>query len=223
CVSVEKKLILMEEKVIVQDSQDYVYELEKIKTPTNQDPTIEYRIVKFPANKIEHIDTYQKIRKSHRFLPILGGFIAGASIGGFLGYHLDPHDWTSKVRSAETGILIVGLIGCINGIWAGHEARKKDGIKEEIKVPTRNYLEKKPLSTSIPVPNLPLEFKWENPNKGNAFVAETDEHGIVRIHLMNDLKIAKFPLNHQLILHIHYLNPESHLNETLWDILLPEK
>ncbi|HLP47220.1 MAG TPA: hypothetical protein VK469_14810 [Candidatus Kapabacteria bacterium] len=166
CVSVEKKLILMEEKVIVQDSQDYVYELEKIKTPTNQDPTIEYRIVKFPANKIEHIKTYQKIRKTNRSGAFLNGLLGGAVLGGFIGSILGSQGGAHGNSFYETpgtgqGISWGALIGSIVGIVVGSKSALKDGITGKIEVTKNSDLGKKPLSTSIPVTNLPLEFKWK--------------------------------------------------------------
>ncbi|HLP47066.1 MAG TPA: hypothetical protein VK469_14030, partial [Candidatus Kapabacteria bacterium] len=91
------------------------------------------------------------------------------------------------------------------------------------KLPAGSYLKKKPESTPIPVQDFPLEFKWGSPGKSNSFKTQTNEQGIVRINLVDDLKMTKFPLDHALILYIYYLNPESQLKGILGDSLGPEK
>jgi hypothetical protein len=60
-------LISTEEKVI-EKGNHYVYELEKVKAPSAQDPIAEYRIIRFPAQKIEEIDTHRVVRKNKHFL-----------------------------------------------------------------------------------------------------------------------------------------------------------
>ncbi|HLP58422.1 MAG TPA: hypothetical protein VK186_06315 [Candidatus Deferrimicrobium sp.] len=209
CISFERKLISTEEKVIENGSQGYVYELEKIKKTSAQDPMAEYRIVKFPANRVELINTYQKIIKTNLFFFILGGCI--------IGFFSAKDDY--EMNGAFNGLLIgltVGVTGKI--IW-----NKKSGIIGEIKKPTRSYLQKKPNSTPIPAQNLPLEFKWRTLGKLIIFKTQTDEQGIVRVNLIEDLKMTKFPLDHPLILYIYYLNPESQLKGILGDSLGPEK
>ncbi|HLP47064.1 MAG TPA: hypothetical protein VK186_05655 [Candidatus Deferrimicrobium sp.] len=219
CFYMERKLISTEEKVIGNGSQAYLYELEKVKTPSTQDPTIEYRIVKFPANRVESIDTYQKFKKVNIFNTILGGLF----IGGFTG-------WTVTLTSSDDsfiksyglkGTYISALIGSliVSAISINKAARK-----EEVKT-SRQSLEKKPDATPIPAQNLPLEFiLWTHgKRKGNAFKTRTDEQGIARIDLAADLKMTKFPTDHPLILYIYYLNPESQKKGILLDSLGPEK
>jgi len=220
CISFEKKLVSTEEKVIENGSQAYVYELEKIKTPSTQDPTIEYRIVKFPANRVESINTY-KLRKNNRFLPILLGVLAGAGIGILIGKS-QIKDPCQDFGKPILGFLLGAPIGGIVFAGTGLGLKEKSGIRE-IKVPTSSHFQKKPNSTPIPAQNLPLEFKWGTRGKSNAFKTQTDERGIVRINLIDDLKIAKFPPDHPLILYIYYFNPESQLKEILRDSLGPEK
>ncbi|HLP58293.1 MAG TPA: hypothetical protein VK186_05660 [Candidatus Deferrimicrobium sp.] len=219
CVSTERKLISTEEKVIENGIQAYVYELEKVKTPSAQDPTIEYKIVKFPANRAESISTY-KLRKVNGILCILLGCAAGAYYGSEIGYNSSIHS-CDQMGPVFLGILIGSVTGTIVGALAG----KTIGIKTDkgiIKVPTKTYLKKKTDAMPIPVPNIPLEFKWGTGVKSNSFKTQTDEQGMVRINLLDDLKMAKFPLDHHLILYIYYLNPESQKKGIFKDSLGPE-
>ncbi|HLP47453.1 MAG TPA: hypothetical protein VK469_16005 [Candidatus Kapabacteria bacterium] len=207
CISIEKKLVSTEEKVIEDESREFIYELEKIKAPSAQDPTIEYRIVKFPANRVESIDTYQKFKKVNIFNTILGGFF----IGGFTG-------WTVTLTSSDDSFLksfgLKGTYICalLGGLIVSAISINKAAKKEEVKT-SRHYLEKKPDATPIPVQNLPLEFiLWTHgKRKSNEFKTQTDEQGIVRINLVADLKMTKFPPGRSLTLYINYSNPESQL------------
>jgi hypothetical protein len=212
CMSIKRELISTEEKVIENESQGYVYEFERIKTPSNEDPAVEYRIVKFPANRVESISTYKKIDRSW---PITLG-IVGAVFGGLIAIDLKHPDLYKLLPNFFLGTLIGGLIG-------GSVGSSIKGKIKEIKEPTRRYLTKKSDSTAIPAQNLPLEFKWGTGGKSNSFKTQTNEQGIVRINLVDDLKMAKFPLDHPLILYIYYLNPESQLKGILRDSLGPEK
>ncbi|HLP47294.1 MAG TPA: hypothetical protein VK469_15185 [Candidatus Kapabacteria bacterium] len=209
CFYMERKLISTEEKIIENGSQAYLYELEKVKTPSAQDPMIEYRIVKFPANRVELINTYQKIIKTNLFFFILGGCI----IGGFLAK--DDYEMSGVFNGLLIGLTLGGT-GKI--IW-----NKKSGIIGEIKKPTRSYLQKKPNSTPIPAQNLPLEFKWRTRGKLSIFKTQTDEQGIVRVNLIEDLKMTKFPFDQPLTLFILYFNPESQRKGIFKDSLGPEK
>ncbi|HLP47454.1 MAG TPA: hypothetical protein VK469_16010 [Candidatus Kapabacteria bacterium] len=220
CISFERKLISTEEKIIENGNQDFLYELEKIKAPSAQDPTIEYRIVKFPTNKVESINTY-KIREVNGIFYILLGVIAGAYYGAKIGYN------SSTYPDEEMSDTFLGfLIGSATGIMLGRLAGKAIGFKTDkgiIKVPTKLYLKKKPDSIPIPVLNLPLEFIWWTHGKRNMLKAQTDDQGIVRINLIEELKMTKFPLKHHLSLYIHYHNPESQLDELFGDSLGPKK
>jgi len=208
CITYERKLISTEEKVIENGSQAYVYELEKIKTPSAQDPTIEYRIVKFPANRVESISTYKKVDRS---LPIALGTVAGAVFGGIIVTDLNHPDINKALPNFVLGTLIGALIGS-----------SIKGRKGEIKEPTRRYLTKKSDSTPIPVLNLPLEFSWWS-GKSNTFKTQTNEQGILRINLIEDLKMTKFLPDRPLILFIHYFNQELQKNERFIDSLGLEK
>lgn len=222
CISIERKFVSTEEKVIENASPAYVYELEKIKNPSvqpAQDPIIEYRIVKFPAHRVELINTYQKIRKTNRFFSIFGGCIAGALIGTIIGGYSARDDY--EMSGALCGFLIgIPAGGLITG---GIISKTKSGIIDEIKETTWRYLQKKTDSTPIPAKNLPLEFKWKISGKINAFKTQTNEQGIVSINLSEDLKITKFPLDHPLILYIYYINLESQIKGILRDSLGPGK
>jgi len=217
CISIEKKLVSTEEKVIENGSQAYVYELEKVKTPSTEDPTVEYKIVKFPANRIESISTY-KLRKIDRSSAIVTGVLAGALAGWTLTLN-SSDDSFLKSRGLESTYIIALIGGLIGG---SIKAGKKSDIKGEIKEPTESYLKKKSDSTPIPVLNLPLEFSWWS-GKSNTFKTQTDEQGLVRINLVDDLKMTKVPPDRSLILYIHYFNPVSQLKEILRDSLGPEK
>ncbi|HLP62642.1 MAG TPA: hypothetical protein VK186_27630 [Candidatus Deferrimicrobium sp.] len=208
CASIERKLVSTEEKVIENESRDFVYEYEKIKTPSAQDPTLEYRIVKFPANKIEKIGTYKFI-KVDRSPGIITGVIAGAVAGILMG--------NSQIRDTcvDRGKPILGfLLGApLGGFILGQALgpTNKTALKEEIKKSTGNYLQKKADSTPIPVENLPLEFKCQSRGKIIAFKTQTNEQGIVRVNLVTDLKIKKFRPGNNLMLYIYYFNQESQL------------
>ncbi|HLP58423.1 MAG TPA: hypothetical protein VK186_06320 [Candidatus Deferrimicrobium sp.] len=212
CISFERKLISTEEKVIEDESREFIYELEKIKTPSTQDPTAEYRIVKFPANRVESISTYKKIDRS---LPITLG-IVGAVFGGLIAIDLKHPDIYKLLPNFFLGTLIGGLIG-------GSMGSSIKGKIREIKEPTRRYLTKKSDSTPIPIQNLPLEFKLGTGVKSNTFKTQTDEQGIVRINLIADLKMTKLPFDHPLTLFILYFNPESQKKGLFKDSLGPEK
>ncbi|HLP58291.1 MAG TPA: hypothetical protein VK186_05650, partial [Candidatus Deferrimicrobium sp.] len=200
------------------DSRSYVYELEKIKKTSAQDPMAEYRIVKFPANRVESIKTYQKIRKTNTILSVLGGCVAGALIFSIIGFSSqDDFDRSGGISGFWIGLPLGALI--IGQIISG----KKSSITGEIQKLTWSDLQKKPNSTPIPAQNLPLEFKWRTRGKLSIFKTQTDEQGIVRVNLIEDLKMTKFPLDHPLILYIYYLNPESQRKWIFKDSLGPEK
>ncbi|HLP46689.1 MAG TPA: hypothetical protein VK186_00480 [Candidatus Deferrimicrobium sp.] len=218
CVSIERKLVSTEEKVIENTSPAYVYELEKIKKPSVQDPIVEYRIVKFPADRVE-INTYQKIRKINRTTFIFG-ILGGALIGGFLSSNSKSRYVMAEPFDTATHCLIGAFIGGAGGLigsMSGRKVGEKEGVIGEIKVPIKNL--KKADSTCMPSSYLPLEFKWGIRGKSHAFKTKTDEQGIVRINLLDDLKITKFPLDHPLVLYIYYLNPESQIKGILRDSL----
>jgi hypothetical protein len=216
-------LISTEEKVIENGSHGYVYEFEKIKTPSSQDPTIEYRIAKFPANRVESINTYKR-RRVNRTLTIFGGLLIGAAagigVGSIKNYDsCDPDPYINQFR----GFFLGSVLGVLAGIGAGTHMGIKSDLKGVIKESAGNHLQRKPDSISIPAQNFPLEFVWGTIGKSNAFKTQTDERGIVRINLIDDLNMTKFPLDHPLILYIYYLNPESQVKEILRDSLGPEK
>ncbi len=217
CISIKKELVSTEEKVIVNGSQTYLYELEKIKTPSAQDPTVEYRFVKFPANRVESIYTF-KIKKVNRSSPILIGFLAGAAIGTKIGINSMKGEYL-YVGRAITGFLIGSSIGIVCGIFASNQMGKNSAKIIETKESVGSYLTKKTGSIAIPVEYCPLEFKWGPSGKGIAFKTRADEQGIVRIHLIKDLKMTKVPPDHPLILHILYFNPEYRRKQLLKDSL----
>jgi len=217
CVTYERKLVSTEEKVIENGIEAYVYKLEKLKNPSAQDPIVEYKIVKFPANRIESFNIY-KLKKVNRTSSTLIGFLAGAIIGTTIGTRSMKGEYLYLNR-AINGF----LIGTVTGATIGYQLGKKPVIQEEIKAPAGICLEKISGSSPIPVQNLPLEFKWGTHGKSNSFKSQTDGQGLVRINLVDDLKMTKVPPDRPLILYIHYLNPVSQLKEILRDSLGPEK
>ncbi|HLP49156.1 MAG TPA: hypothetical protein VK469_24660 [Candidatus Kapabacteria bacterium] len=220
CISFERKLISTEEKIIENGNQDFIYELEKIKTPSIQSPTVEYRILKFPTIKVESVNTYELI-KIDRALPIIGGVIAGAAVGILIG-NSQIQDPCQEFGKPVIGFLLGASMGGLIINMAHLGIKQKSVIKNEIiKEPTGSYLTKKHDSTPIPARNLPLEFKWWA-RKLNVFKTQTDDQGIVRINLIDDLKITKLPPEHHLYLCIHYLNPKTQLDELFEDSLGPE-
>lgn len=219
CTSVPLNLVSTEEKVIENGIQAYVYELEKIKTPSPEDPTVEYKIVKFPANRIETINTY-KPKKVNRISPIIGGVLIGAVIGSVIGVSSGRHHEDGEILGFYGGFRLGALIGGISAYAVSGTKEKKSGL---IKKSAGSSLGKKPDSIPIPAQNLPLEFKWGTRGKSNSFKTQTDEQGFVRINLIDDLKMTKLPLDRPLTLCIHYLYPESQLKGILSDSLGPEK
>ncbi|HLP61538.1 MAG TPA: hypothetical protein VK186_22045, partial [Candidatus Deferrimicrobium sp.] len=207
CVSIERKLISTEEKVIENRNQVYVYELEKIKTPSPQDPNAEYKIVKFPLNEVESINTY-KLSKVNVNNSIFLGMVAGTCIGYSIGGNLTQYEH-AKFGNAIIGLLLGGVLG---SIVLGKITGVKSDLKKVIKVSTKSYLVKNPDSSPIPVQNFPLEFKWRIRGKINVYKTQTDEQGIARINLVDDLKMPKFPPDGHSTLYIHYRNPYSQLN-----------
>jgi hypothetical protein len=211
CISYERNLISTEEKVI-ENGNYYVYELEKIKTPSAQDPTVEYRIVRFPAKKIEVIDTHQLIRKNDHFLSFLGGAIVGGVVGSFLGYSLKHQASVEHMGNVGWGFILGTLGGGIGAASIGDS-------EKTIKSSKPGYLQKKKDSIAIPAPYFPLEFKLIRGKKAVVFKTQTNEQGIVKLHLFHDLKIPKYPLDQSLRVYIHYLNPESQQKGLLKDTL----
>ena len=124
CVSIERKLIATEEKVIENGNQAYVYELEKVKTPSAQDPTIEYKIVKFPANRIQSINVYKKVKKANLWNCILGGLVVGAVIGAAIGSLSGGNDHDVQFRNAFYGFFIGAFTGGIGGPIIGKKLKK---------------------------------------------------------------------------------------------------
>ncbi|HLP49158.1 MAG TPA: hypothetical protein VK469_24670 [Candidatus Kapabacteria bacterium] len=220
CVSIEKKLVSTEEKVIEDESQGYVYELEKIKTPSAQDPIVEYRIVKFPANRVETINIYKQDRKGNTFSSMLLGCAISAALGIFIGTSLGNTHGDGDINGSYYRVLIASLTGGIGGLIAGFTIKKKSSL---IKEPTGFYLGKKPGSSPIPVQDFPLEFKGVAGGKSIVFKTQTNEQGIARINLIDDLKITKFPPDQPFTLYIHYLNPQSQKNAIFGDSLELEK
>jgi len=222
CMSIKREVISTEEKVIEDESREFIYELEKIKAPSAQDPTIEYKIVKFPANRIQSINVYKKIKKANLWGCFLGGLVAGAFIGAAIGCLSGGNDDEVQFMNAFYGFFIGALTGGISGPRIGKKIEKKHD-PGQFKIPVGSYLKKKPDSTPMPIQDFPLEFKWRIRGKTNSFKTQTDEQGIVRINLIDNLKMAKFPLDHPLTLSIFYLNPESQVNGKFIDSLGPEK
>ncbi|MCX6578973.1 MAG: hypothetical protein NT166_02185 [Candidatus Aminicenantes bacterium] len=223
CISIEKKLVSTEEKVIENGSQAYIFELEKIKTPSTEDPTVEYKIVKFPAKRIETIFVFEQVKKVNRFFSSLGVVVASAAIGSIIGQCLIEdacQDFGKPIFGFGIGTLI-GVLG--SGVVVDMIKKKVDG-KKEVKAHAGSHLEKKLNSPPLSLQNFPLEFKWETSGKSNTFKTQTDEQGIVRINLIADLKMTKFPFDQPLTLFILYFNPESQKNGILFiDSLGPEK
>ncbi|MCX6578975.1 MAG: hypothetical protein NT166_02195 [Candidatus Aminicenantes bacterium] len=192
--------------------------MEKIKAPSAQDPAVEYRIVKFPANRIQSINVYKKFKKANLWGFFLGGVVVGAFIGAAIGGLSGGNDEEVQFMNAFYGFFIGAFAGGISGPKIGKKIEKKHGIGQ-YKVPVGSYLKKKPDSTPMPIQDFPLEFKWRIRGKSNSFKTQTNEQGIVKINLIADLKMTKFPLDHPLILYIYYLNPESQVNGKFIDSL----
>lgn len=222
CVSIEKKLISTEEKVMENEIQEYIYELEKIKAPSTQDPTVEYRIVKIPVNRVQSINVYKKVKKVNLLGSFLGGIVAGAVIGAAIGALSGSHDEETLFRNLCYGFLIGAVTGTIGGPAIGEEIGKKHDLGQ-FKLPVGSYLKKKPDSPPMPIQDFPLEFKWRTTGKSKSFKTQTNEQGIVRINLVEDLKMAKFPLDHPLKLRIYYFKPGSQLKGMFSDSLGPGK
>ncbi|MCX6580964.1 MAG: hypothetical protein NT166_12370 [Candidatus Aminicenantes bacterium] len=208
CMSIKRELISTEEKVIESESQGYVYELVKVKTPSVQDPTVEYRIVKFPANRVQSINVYKKVRKADPLGCVLGGLVVGAVIGAAIGaLTAGKNDDRKQFENGFYGFFIGAITGGISGPKIGEKIGIKRAIRGEIKEPAGYYLKKKPDSIPIPAQNLPLELKWGTRGKSYSFKTQTDEQGFVRINLIDNLKMTKFLPDRPLILFIHYFNP----------------
>jgi hypothetical protein len=222
CITYERKLVSTEEKAIENGIPAYVYELEKIKIPSSQDPMLEYRIVKFPANRVESINTYHKIKKPSPWASFKGGAVVGAIVGNRIGQS-QIKDYCQDFGKPIVGSLIGALLGGTVFSLFGRVLKKESRRKQEIKEPSRSIFTKKTGSIPIPVQYFPLELKWGTRGKSNSFKTQTDEQGLVRINLIDDLKIAKFPSDNPLILYIYFLNQESQLKEILRDSLEPEK
>lgn len=218
CVSMDRRLISTEEKVIENESEYYIYELEKIKTPSVQDPTVEYKIIKFPTNKMESLNIY-KVRIVDRSSGIALGFLVGTISGSLIGVKLSQHCYTEFGNG-----LLGGFIGAIIGSSAGGSLKNKKNsdLIGDFKVPTGSYMAKKPGSTPIIVRDFPLEFKLGTGSKQIVFKTQTDEQGIVKINLIKDLKMIKVPPDHPLTVYILYMNPESQRIGIFKDSLEPE-
>ncbi|HLP48655.1 MAG TPA: hypothetical protein VK469_22125 [Candidatus Kapabacteria bacterium] len=222
CISIEKKLVSTEEKVIEDESREFIYELEKIKAPSAQDPTIEYKIVKFPAKRVETIFVFEQGKKVNRFFSSLGIIVASAAIGSIIGQCL-IEDACQDFGKPIFGFVIGTLTGALgSGVVVDMIKKKVDG-KKEVKAHAGSHLEKKLNSPPLSLQNFPLEFKWETSGKSNTFKTQTDEQGIVRINLVTDLKITKIPPDRPLTLYILYFNPESQRKGIFNDSLGPEK
>ncbi|HLP47296.1 MAG TPA: hypothetical protein VK469_15195, partial [Candidatus Kapabacteria bacterium] len=178
CMSIKRELISTEEKVIENESQEFIYELEKIKAPSAQDPTIEYKIVKFPANRIQPINVYKKFKKANLWECILAGLAAGAAIGAAVGYLSGGSQVEGRVMNGFYGFFIGALTGGISVPKIGKKI-EEEYDPGQLKLPAGSYLKKKPESTPIPVQDFPLEFKWGSPGKSNSFKTQTNEQGIV--------------------------------------------
>lgn len=220
CVSIQRKLVSTEEKVMENESREFIYEYEKIKTPSTQDPTVEYKIVKFPAKRVETIFIFEQVKKVNRFPTSLLTVVAGAALGTGIGQVL-VQDSCVDFGKPIFGFGIGTLVGLFASVAVVEIVEKKGGSKKEfLKKHAGSRLEKEPNSLSIPLQNYPLEFVWAQ-GKRNVFKTQTNEQGIVKINLIDDLKMAKFPLDKPLILYINYLNPETQKNAVFGDSLGP--
>ena len=218
CVSVNKRLILTEKRVI-ENEIHFVYELEKIKIPSAQSPIVEYKIIKFPADKVESINKYAKVKKpTHIGLALVVGTICGL-IGRSNGAS-QIEDPCQDFLKPPLGFAAGFSLGFLGGAILSYCINNKKTILGEFEEPKGSTLIKKPDSDPIMAPNIPLEFKWMIKNKSFIYKTNTDDQGIVRLNLINDLNLTNYPHGWPSRWYIYYLNPESQTKELFLDSLM---
>jgi len=206
-------LVSSEEKIDQQIIRGYQYGIEKIKEPSSQDPTLEYKVVKFPVNRGQVINTYEKVKIKHS-KPMLWCFLLGAGIGFSvsIGKDYEPEGF-SKAFKVTLQTLGFGLYGLIIGRFLKGKAFYAFG-GETVTVPDERIIHKHVFFEpnkiySTPVPNFPVKVTWRSEGKQGAFEIATDDQGIIRIHVTDDLKMSAAALKGGVDLTIGYLENQK--------------
>lgn len=218
CFSIKKSLISTEKRVI-ENEIHFVYEFEKIKTPSAQSPIVEYKIIKFPADKVETINKYVKVKKpTHLPLALIAGTICGLIGRSSAAKHIQ--DPCADFLDPPLGFIGGFSLGFLGTAILSYGINNKKTVLGEFEVPKESILIKKPGSIPIMAPNIPLEFKWMIKNKIFIFKTNTDDQGIVKLNLINDLNMINSPSVWPSRWQIYYINTETQAKELFMDSLM---
>ena len=204
-------LITSEEKINEQIVNGYQLGIEKINRPSSQQPTLEYKVVKFPMNQARVINTYERVKTKHS-KPMLWGFLIGGGVGFFYGL-AQPSD--SEGLLGKNGKVIVGTLGIgLYGLILGRLIRGKafNAFGGERVIDSDNPIIRKEVffaankSLSTPVPNFPVNITWSSQGKQGAVETTTDENGVIKVHAIDDLKMSDAELKAGTALTIAYID-----------------
>lgn len=208
-------LITSEEKINEQIINGYQLGIEKIKQPSSQAPALEYKLeyklVKFPMNQAQVINTYERVKTKHS-KPMLWGLLLGGGIGFFYGLAL-PSD--SEGLLGRNGKVIVGTLGLgLYGLIAGRLIKGKafNAFGGEKVIDTDNPIIRKEVffeankSFSTPVPNFPVNITWSSLGKQGTYETTTDENGVISVHASADLKLSDTELKAGVEFTLSYLD-----------------
>ncbi len=207
CMSVRKGALIETQKNIDESKiAGYEYHIDRIKTPTPPDFTAEYKFVKLPLLNVEETSIYKRVKKYNRLKT--SGLLAAIAIavGVKAASEAIIHDEENGPFNIYTGVMFGGLVGAIVSLVIKVKPKEIEPIKEP-----KNYLIKKSGSTPLPFENQPVEIQWYSRGKIQTFKTFTDNNGIIKINVIDDLKldVKEYSSGKSFSLVIFYINAET--------------
>ncbi len=219
-------LISTEQQVNRNEVLGYKYQVEKIKYPSLKDPTMEYKIVKMPIYKVQDVLVYEKVKRMDFLRTTITFGISGFCLGALAGMvgnlktnNQDASAENSKVNPIQMGLASAAVLSILPlfGIFNKQQGKKVG----EIRKPGKSYIDSSNSFQKIPAVNIPVQFESDDDGVKNSFKAQTDDQGIVKINLIDDLKIKKSASDQPVNVLIKFMNIEANKFETTTESLEP--
>jgi hypothetical protein len=213
CMSVRKGALIETQKNIDESKiAGYEYHIDRIKAPTPRDFTAEYKFVKLPLLNVEETGIYKRVKKYNRLKT--AGLLAAIAIAVGLKAASEAiiHDEGNGPFNIYTGVMFGGLVGAIVSLVIKVKPKEIEPVKEP-----KNYLIKKSGSTPLPFENQPVEIQWYSGGKLGKFKTFTDNDGMIKINLADDLKldVKEYSSGKSFSLVISYIKAETGEKMTL--------